>query len=112
MKELTETRNHGDALTHSTRKALSEHGDKLQPNERENIEAAINALEEALRGNDKAQIDNKISALSDAAQKLGEKMYGDTQAQQAASSAASGASAHQPQQEDDVVDADFKEVKK
>ena len=53
-----------------------------------------------------------MTALASAAQKLGEKMYGDTQAQQAASSAAAGAADRPASQEDDVVDADFKEVKK
>jgi molecular chaperone DnaK len=112
LKELTEARNQGDAITHSTRKALGEHGDKLAAGEKEKIEAAIGELEEALKGNDKSAIDNKIAALSNAAQKLGEKMYGDTQAQQAASAAAAGAEERAPSPEDDVVDADFKEVKK
>jgi molecular chaperone DnaK len=111
MKELTESRNQGDALTHSTRKALNEHGDKLEAGEKERIESAIRDLEDALKGNDKSAIDGRMTALASAAQKLGEKMYGDMQ-QQAASSAAAGASERQGSQEDDVVDADFKEVKK
>jgi molecular chaperone DnaK len=112
LKELTEARNQGDALVHTTRKALSEYGDKLEAGEKEKVEAAINDLEGALKGNDKKQIDAKITALSTAAQKLGEKMYGDEQAQQAAQDAAAGAQAQQQQPaEDDVVDADFKEVK-
>jgi molecular chaperone DnaK len=112
MKELTESRNQGDALTHSTRKALNEHGDKLESGEKERIESALKDLEDALKGNDKAAIDSRMTALASAAQKLGEKMYGDAQAQQAASAAAAGAAERQGQQEDDVVDADFREVKK
>ncbi|MGZ3241461.1 MAG: Hsp70 family protein, partial [Burkholderiaceae bacterium] len=112
MKELTESRNQGDALTHSTRKALTEHGDKLDAGEKARIESALKDLDEALKGNDKSAIDSRMAALATAAQKLGEKMYGDTQAQQAASAAASGAADRQTSQEDDVVDADFKEVKK
>jgi molecular chaperone DnaK len=112
MKELTESRNQGDALTHSTRKALNEHGDKLEAGEKERIESALKDLEEALKGNDKAAIESRMAAVASAAQKLGEKMYGDAQAQQAASSAAAGAADRATSQEDDVVDADFKEVKK
>ncbi|MEY3720286.1 MAG: hypothetical protein RL618_805 [Pseudomonadota bacterium] len=122
LKELAEAHNQGDALVHSTRKALSEHGDKLEAGEKEKIEAAIKNLEEALKGSDKAAIDAKVAALSEAAQKLGEKMYADMQAQQAgaaagaaagagAPGAGSGAQASAKPAEDDVVDADFKEVK-
>ncbi len=118
LKELAEAHNQGDALVHSTRKALSEHGDKLEAGEKEKIEAAIKDLEEALKGSDKAAIDAKAAALSEAAQKLGEKMYADMQAQQAGASAAGAAGAGGAQAqggakpaEDDVVDADFKEVK-
>jgi molecular chaperone DnaK len=117
LKELAESHNQGDALVHSTKKALTEHGDKLDPGEKEKIEAAIKELEETLKGADKVAIDAKIEALSTAAQKLGEKMYADMQAQQAAAgagaaapeAATAGASAKAAQ--DDVVDADFKEVK-
>ncbi len=120
LKELAEAHNQGDALVHSTRKALGEHGDKLEAGEKESIEAAIKELEEVLKGTDKAAIDNKSAALSTAAQKLGEKMYADMQAQQAAggaAEAAAGAGAGAAgaggakAAEDDVVDADFKEVK-
>jgi molecular chaperone DnaK len=118
LKEVAEAHNQGDALVHSTRKSLSEYGDKLDAGEKEKIEAAIKDLEAALKGNDKSEIDAKVAALSTAAQKLGEKMYADMQAQQAAgaSAAAPGAgaadaSSEARQKEDDVVDADFKEVK-
>ena len=117
LKELAEVRNQGDALVHSTRKALDEFGDKLDSGEKERIEAAIKDLEDALKGNDKSVIEAKVAALTTAAQKLGEKMYADTRAQQAASDAAHGAtqgteSSGAESREDDVVDADFKEVKK
>lgn len=110
LRELAETRNQGDALVHSTRKALTEYGDKLEAGEKDAIEAAIKDLEEALKGNDKAEIDAKTAALSVAAQKLGEKMYADQQAQAAAGGAAAGEADARPK-DDDVVDADFKEVK-
>jgi len=113
-KEVAEAHNQGDALVHSTRKSLSEYGDKLEASEREQIEAAIGELEQALKGNDKADIDAKVAALGAASQKLGEKMYADMQAQAQASEpqaeGGAGASESRPQ-DDDVVDADFKEVK-
>ncbi|HEY6772758.1 MAG TPA: molecular chaperone DnaK [Oxalicibacterium sp.] len=114
-KEIAEARNQGDALVHSTRKSLTEYGDKLEAGEKDKIEAAIKDLEDALKGGDKAAIDEKTAALTAAAQKLGEKMYADMQAQQAAAGgeagADAGAQAEAKPQEDDVVDADFKEVK-
>jgi molecular chaperone DnaK len=116
LKELAEAHNQGDALVHSTRKALTEHGDKLEAGEKEKIEAAIKDLEEVLKGADKSAIDAKVEALSTASQKLGEKVYADMQAQQAASGAAAGATSSEAAggakpAEHDVVDADFKEVK-
>lgn len=121
LKELAEAHNQGDALVHSTRKSLTEYGDKLDAGEKEKIESAIRDLETALKGNDKADIDAKVATLSTASQKLGEKMYADMQAQQAAGGAEAGAGAgaagagaggsESRAKEDDVVDADFKEVK-
>ena len=117
LKELAETHNQGDALVHSTRKALTEYGDKLDAGEKEKVETAIKDLETSLKGTDKAEIDAKVAALSTAAQTLGEKMYADAQAQQAAGAtegagAAGGAAgAEAKAHHEDVVDADFKEVK-
>ncbi|RYE69147.1 MAG: molecular chaperone DnaK, partial [Oxalobacteraceae bacterium] len=118
VKEMAEARNQGDALVHSTRKSLTEYGDKLEAGEKEQIEAAITDLEGAIKSGDKADIDAKTAALSSASQKLGEKMYADMQAQQAGGAGAAGgpgagaAGGEQSgKQDDDVVDADFKEVK-
>jgi molecular chaperone DnaK len=117
LRALAETHNQGDALVHSTKKSLTEYGDKLEAGEKEKIDAAIKELEEALKGSDKDAIDAKSAALSAAAQKLGEKMYADMQAQQAAGAASQGAQGAAPGgaeakgKEEDVVDADFKEVK-
>ena len=122
LKEVAEAHNQGDALVHSTKKALTEYGDKIDGSEKTAIEGAIKELEEALKANDKSVIDAKSAALSTAAQKLGEKMYADMQAQQAAGAAADGAAgpgaggpgasgAEAKSKEEDVVDADFKEVK-
>ncbi|SHI16390.1 molecular chaperone DnaK [Pollutimonas bauzanensis] len=109
IAELALARNQADALVHSTRKSLEEYGDKLEASEKETIEAAIKAVEDTLKDGDKAAIDAKVEALSTASQKLGEKMYADMQAQAAASQGA--AEAAEPA-DDNVVDADFKEVKR
>ncbi|HLR12749.1 MAG TPA: molecular chaperone DnaK, partial [Burkholderiaceae bacterium] len=74
------------------------------------IESAIKELEETLQDGDKDAIDAKVEQLTSAAQKLGEQMYADMQAQQAAAGQAADGAAEQPQ-DDNVVDAEFKEVK-
>ncbi|MCK9517082.1 MAG: molecular chaperone DnaK [Ottowia sp.] len=105
--ELVQARNQGEALVHSVRKSVSEHGDKLDAAEKDAIESAAKALEEAIQGEDKAAIDSKIEALTTASQKLGEKMY----AEAAAASGADAAQASAPA-DDNVVDAEVKEVDK
>jgi len=112
--ELVQARNQADAMIHSVKKSLTEHGDNLEAGEKEKIEAALKDAEEALKGEDKAAIDAKTEALMTASQKLGEKLYADQQAAQAAAGAA-GADAHAADAkpaDDNVVDAEFKEVKK
>lgn len=112
MRELADSRNQGDGLLHSTKKSMEEYADKLDAPEKEAIEAAMKELEDSLKDNDKEVIDAKISALSTAAQKLGEKMYADMQAQQAGAAEAGDEPAGDGQpQEADVVDAEFTEVK-
>jgi molecular chaperone DnaK len=110
--ELVNARNQCDALAHSVRKSLTEYGDKLGADEKAKIEAAIKEAEEALKSDDKEKIDAKAQALAQAAQKLGEKMYADAQAAQAQAGAAQG-EAKKGSKEDDpnVVDAEFTEVK-
>jgi molecular chaperone DnaK len=116
--ELVQARNQADGLLHSVKKSLGEHGDKLDAGEKDKIEAALKDVEEALKGDDKATIEAKTEALMTASQKLGEKMYADAQAAAGAAGAAGGAApgAEAPRQarpaDDNVVDADFKEVKK
>ena len=108
IAEIATARNQGEALVHSTRKSLEEYGDKLEAAEKEAIETAMTELEEALKGDDKDAIDSKTEALTTAAQKLGEKIYADMQAQQGQP----GAEAEAQPADDNVVDADFKEVKR
>jgi len=107
--EIVQSRNQADAAVHSVKKSLVEHGDKLDAAEKEAIEAAIKEVEEALTGEDKAAIDAKTETLMTASQKLGEKVYADMQAAQAAGGAAT--SEAKPA-DDNVVDAEVKEVKK
>ena len=109
LHELVQSRNHAEALIHSVNKSLSEHGDKLDAADKEKIEAAVKAAEEAVKGDDKAEIEAKAEALGEASQKLGEIVYAQAQAE-AEKGAASGAAASD-KKDDDVVDADFQEVK-
>ena len=106
--------------TPSVRKSLAEHGEKLEASEKEAIETALKDVEESIKGDDKASIEAKTEALMTASQKLGEKVYADQQAAQAAAAAGAAGAGAQAQAEpeaahaadDNVVDADFKEVKK
>ena len=113
--EIVQARNQGEAMVHSVKKSLGEHGASLEAAEKEAIETAIKNLEEALKGEDKAAIEEKTNALMTASQKLGEKMYAESQAAAGASAAAGAAGAEaasHAQADDNVVDAEVKEVKK
>src|SRR5574337_626357 len=112
--ELVQARNHADATIHSLKKSLAEHGAKLDAAEKEKIEAALKDAEEALKTDDKATIEAKTEALMAASQKLGEKIY----AEQAAAAAGGGGEAPKTEgggakaADENVVDAEFKEVRK
>ena len=112
--ELVQSRNQAEAMVHSVKKSLGEHGDKLEAGEKSAIEDAIKALEAAVQGEDKDAIEAKTTELMTASQKLGEKVYAAQQAEQAGAEA--NAADAQPQAakpaDDDVVDAEVKEVKK
>src|SRR6187431_968380 len=121
--EVIQARNAADAMIHSVRKSLAEHGEKLDAGEKEKIESALKEAEESLKSNDKATIEAKTETLMTASQKLGEKVYAEAQAAQqaAAGGAAPGAGGpgggaqaetQSARSDDDVVDAEFKEVKK
>ncbi|MGJ7542216.1 molecular chaperone DnaK [Variovorax sp. LT1R16] len=112
--ELAQARNQGEAMVHSVKKSLGEHGETLDAGEKEKIEAAIKDVEEALKTDDKSAIEDKTNTLMSASQKLGEKMYADAQAAAGAAGGAAGgpeAAASAPA-DDNVVDAEVKEVKK
>jgi molecular chaperone DnaK len=114
--EFVQAKNNAEAMVHSVRKSLGEYGDKLDAGEKEKIETAISDMEEALKGEDKVVIESKNAALMEASQKLGEKMYADMQASQAEQTAAAGpdgtAGNDAKAADDNVVDAEVKEVKK
>src|SRR4029078_8175318 len=78
--DLVNARNHCEALVHSVRKSLKEHGDKLDAPEKEKIEAALKSAEGVLKFDDKDKIGAEPQALPQAAQKLGEKVYAESQA--------------------------------
>jgi molecular chaperone DnaK len=109
LREVVDARNAADGMIHSVKKSLTEHGDKLDADEKANIEAAIKEVEDVLKDGDKDTIEAKTNALMEASQKLGEKVYAEQQAQQ------SGGAEAQPQAEKtvdaEVVDAEFEEVK-
>jgi molecular chaperone DnaK len=119
FQELVTARNTADSLIHATKKSMEEMGDQLEAGEKESIEKAIADLEEAVKGNSKDDIEAKTKALTDASGKMAERMYaqqgagaaeGTVDPSQAAGGDA-GASSDTSGSADDVVDAEFEEVK-
>jgi len=108
--EVVTSRNQLDSLVHSVRKSLKDYGDKLGADEKSKIEAALKDAEEVMKSDDKAKIDAAAQTLAQAAQKLGEKMYAESQQKQGAQGNAEP-SASKPADEGNVVDAEFTEVK-
>ena len=111
LHELVQARNHADSLIHAAQKTLSELGDKAEADEKSQIETAINELKEAIKGEDKDVIEQKTQRLTEISGKLAERLYAQN---------AGGAAGAAPGQEqasagkttdDDVVDAEFEEVK-
>jgi molecular chaperone DnaK len=99
-------------MVHSVKKSLEEHGDKVSADEKAKIEEAIKEAEAALKTEDQAAIESKTENLMKASQKLGEKVYADAQAAAAGAAAGGAPSGGGASKADDVVDADFKEVKR
>ena len=115
--ELVSSRNQCDAMIHSVKKSLKEHGDQLDSEEKAKIEAALKDAEDVLKTDKKDDIDAKTQALTEAAHKLAEKMYQQKdqpgQQGQAGPGAGAGSSSNQAEKpvEGEVVDAEFEEVK-
>jgi molecular chaperone DnaK len=121
--ELANARNQGEAAVHSVKKSLTEFGDKVDAAEKTKIEESVKTLEEALKTDDKEKIETATTALMTDSQKLGEAVYADMQAKQAAAGGGAAAGPDGAQNaapggqqsaaaDDNVVDADFKEVKR
>ncbi len=115
FQELVTARNQADGMIHATKKSMEELGDKLEAEEKSTIEAAITDLEEAIKGNDKEAIEAKTKTLTEASSKMAERLYAkegaaESGAADATTGADTGAEAGKAP-EDDVVDAEFEEVK-
>jgi len=114
FQELVTVRNQADGMIHATKKSMEELGDKLEADEKTSIEAAITDLEEAVKSDDKEMIEAKTKALTDASGKMAERLYaekGAAEAEAGTGDATETASGDQPTDNDDVVDAEFEEVK-
>ena len=112
FEELVTARNTADGLAHAAAKTLQEAGDKATAEEKEQIETAIKAVEEAVKGDDKDAIEAATEKLSEASAALAQKMYAEQAAQQQdAGGPAGDDQAQGPADDDNVVDAEFEEVK-
>ena len=109
FEELVQARNAADTLIHGCKKTLEESADKVEADEKENIESAISTLEEALRGEDKNDIEEKTKLLADASSSLAQRLYAEQQSAQENQNDSNSESDNTSS--DDVVDADFEEVK-
>ena len=110
FEEMIQVRNTADGLVHATKKTLEEAGDKATAEEKEAIEKAIADVEEAMKGTDKAAIETATAALTEASSGLAQKLYAEQQAAEQ-TGAEGGEQAQDAGQDDDVVDAEFEEVK-
>ena len=111
FKEMVELRNKADGLIHSSEKSVKDLGDKVDSETKTNIDTAITALKESLKGSDKDDIETKTAALEEIAQALAEKAYAQTSEEQPEQSQEASAKQEKTQEKDEaVVDADFEEI--
>jgi molecular chaperone DnaK len=110
FEEMIQVRNTADGLVHATKKTLEEAGDKATAEEKEAIEKAIADVEEAMKGDDKEAIETATAALTEASSGLAQKLYAEQAAAEQAG-AEGGEQAQEAGKDDDVVDAEFEEVK-
>ena len=108
IRELVDAKNQAEAIIHSAEKGITDAGDKITDDERKPVEEAIKDLKEVIDGDDLSVIQEKTATLSQAAMKIGEKLY---QEEQAASEAANGTEENKEPEDADIVDADYEEVK-
>ena len=110
FEELVGARNQADGLIHATKKTMADAADKVLPEEKTSIEAAIVALEAALKSDDKDAIEAKTKALTEASSSLAQRLYSEQQAQPGADGAQATDAGAKAKSGDDVVDAEFEEV--
>jgi molecular chaperone DnaK len=111
FEELITARNTADGLVHATKKTLKDAGDKVTAEEKTKIEAAITALEEAVKSDERDAIEAKTRELTEASSDLAQKMYAEQQAQAGKGGQEAGAEPEAGKADDDAVDAEFEEVK-
>ena len=111
FEDLISARNTADGLVHATKKTLEEAGDKATDEEKESINTAVAALEEAIKGDDLSEIEAKTKELTEASTGLASKMYSEQQAQAGEATTEGGAEETGGSPENDAVDAEFEEVK-
>ena len=110
-REVAEAKNHAESLIHSTEKNVREHGDKLDPTLKAKIENDIKTLKEALEQDDAGDIQNKTQELMQSAMKIGELMNQQTSQEQAPNQNSEEQSQQSPKNDEEIVDADFEEIK-
>ncbi len=110
-RETVESRNQADAMIHATEKTLKDLGDQVEAEDKSSIEAAIADLKKVLEGSDKSEIESKTQALAEASSKLAEKAYAANAEGESPDPVDANASANSSNSDDDVVDAEFEEVK-
>ena len=109
LKELVETRNQAENMIHATEKSVKDLGEKVTDDEKSEIESRVADLREVLSGDDKDAIEAKLTALTESSGKLAERAYAQAGEEGAAPDDATAAGGEAPA--DDVVDAEFEEVK-
>ena len=109
FEELVQARNAADTLIHGCKKTLEESADKVEAEEKESIESAITDLEEILKSEDKDKIEEKTKALADASSSLAQRLYAEQQ--QNSQENQDNQETNEADSNDEVVDADFEEVK-
>ncbi|MCO6440420.1 MAG: molecular chaperone DnaK [Nitrococcus mobilis] len=110
-RELVDARNQADNLVHATRKSIRDLGDKISESEKKDLEGAITALEEVMKGSDKAAINSKMEALAEKSGKLAERAYQSSATEGAKAGGEEQGSGARETAQEDVVDAEFEEVK-
>ena len=111
-REGVEARNQGDTLVHATEKQLKEHGDKLSAEDKTKLEKSISSLKDALKGSNVEDIKQKVQTLVQESMKLGEAVYKNQQQETSKSSENKENTSNDTKNNDNVVDADFEEIKK